>query len=432
VGALVEIAEVSLAEPLPAELTGRHLDEPRPGAVLDAKAVDVIGWVLGHERRAVAVEFSEGGEPFWRSSLRTERPDLVEAFPGRREAGQAGFRTTLNLLGTAPEFELSVAAVLEGQTRLPIAMVRGRHRWRRDRTAAFAELVSVVIPCRQQTKYLGEAIESVLAQSYPHHEVLVVDDGSTDTVGAIASRYPGIRCVREPNGGAAAARNLGIRNSNGDFLVFLDADDRLLPDGIAAGLAVLEARPECAAAIGTNRRTAFDGGPLDSHDQPVVDRRQYEELMRSNWARFQARAIYRRSLFEHVPGFEVTIEGAADFDFNLAVAREFPIASHAAPVAEHRERESNMSEDAGLMLTQTLTAMRNQRPYLRRDPARKRAYREGRRHWRRYWGDLLAAQARERFRERRFGGALRGAAKLMRHRPAALPRLLVPGRPRTA
>jgi glycosyltransferase involved in cell wall biosynthesis len=430
-GALVEIVAVSLAEPLPAELSGRHLDEPRPGAVFDAKAVDVIGWVLGNERRAVAVEFSEGGEPFWRSSLRVERPDLAEAFPARREAGRAGFRTTLNLLGTAPEFELSVVAVLEGQTRLPIAMVRGRHRWRRDRTAACAELVSVVIPCDQQTQYLGEAIESVLAQSYPHHEVVVVDDGSTDGVGAIASRYPSIRCVREPNGGAAAARNVGIRNSNGDFLVFLDADDRLLPDGIAAGLAVLEARPECAAAIGTCRRTARDGRPLDSEDQPVVDRDQYEELMRSNWARFPARAIYRRSLFEHVRSFDATIEGAADFDFNLAVAREFPIASHAAPVAEQRERESRTS-DHGLMLTQTLIAMRNQRPYVWRDSARRHAYREGRRHWRRYWGDQLAAQAHERYRERRFGAALRGAAKLLRHRPGALPRLLVPGRPRTA
>jgi glycosyltransferase involved in cell wall biosynthesis len=427
-GALVEIVEVMRVEPLPPELKGRFVDEPKPDAVLDAKAVDVIGWVLGSDKPAVGVEFSYDGKPFWRTSVRAGRPDLAEAFPDREEAAQAGFRTTLNLLGTAAEFEIEVAAVLKGQQRVPIGTIRGRHKWRRDRSPAFAELVSVVIPCYQQAQYLGEAIESVLAQTYPHLEIVVVDDGSGDNVGAIASRYPGVRCIREPNSGAAAARNAGIRNSNGDFLVFLDADDRLLPDGVGAGLRALEGRPECAAAVGTFRRATFDNRPLDTHDQPPVAEHQYEELMRSNWAGFPARAIYRRSLFEHVRGFDTSIEGAADFDLNLAVAREFPICSHEALVAEHREHSDNMSDDAGKMLEQTLIAMRKQKPYLKGDRERKRAYREGMRNWKRYWGDLLAVQVRQAMRERRFGEALGGIGKLARYRPGALPRLIGPDR----
>lgn len=429
-GALVEIGEVSLVEPLPDGLSGRHLDEPRSGAVLDAKAVDVIGWALGSEREAVAVEFSYDGKPFWRASLRAERPDLAEVFPERGEASRAGFRTTLNLLGTAAEFEVEVAAVLKGQRRVPVGTIRGRHKWRRDHSPAFAELVTVVIPCYQQAQYLGEAIESVLAQTYPHLEIVVVDDGSTDNVGAIASRYPGVRCIREPNSGAAAARNAGIRNSNGDFLIFLDADDRLLPQGVQAGVQALEARQECGAAIGTYRRTTFDNRPLETHEQPPVNERQYEQMMEDNWAGFPARAIYRRSLFEHVRGFDTAIDGTADFELNLAIAREFPIASHETMVAEHREHASNMSDDASKMLSETLVAMRRQRPHVKGDPERKRAYRRGMRSWKRYWGDLLAAQVRREMRERRFGEALRGAAKLARHRPGALPRLL--GRDRTA
>lgn len=427
-GALVEIAEVALVEPLPPELRGRHVDEPKPGAVLDAKAVDVIGWALGSERQAVAVEFSYAGKPFWRASLRADRPDLAEAFPESDGAARAGFRTTLNLLGTGAEFEVEAAAVLKGQQRVPIATIRGRHKWRRDRSPAFAELVSVVIPCYQQAQYVGEAIESVLAQSYPHLEIVVVDDGSTDNVGEIVSRYPGVRCVREENGGAAAARNAGIRHTNGDFLIFLDADDRLLPEGVAAGVRALEERPECAAAIGTFRRTTHDNRPLQTHDQPVVEQDQYEELMRSNWAGFPARAIYRRSLFEHVRGFDTEIEGTADFDLNLAVAREFSICSHSSLVAEHREHSDNMSDDAGKMLKQTLVAMRKQRPFIKGDAGRKRAYREGMRHWKRYWGDLLAIQVRQALRERRFGEALRGIGKLVRYRPGALPRLAAPDR----
>jgi len=428
-GALVEISEVTLAEPLPSELRDGFLDEPRSGAVLDAKVFDVLGWAIGSAAEAVAVEFSIEGRPFWRASLRAQRPDLAEAFPDVAHAGSAGFRTTMNLIGTPPQFELDVGVVLADQRRAQLATIRGRHRWRRDRSPAFAELVSVVIPCYGQAHYLGEAIESVLEQSYPHLEIVVVDDGSNDNASSIASRYPGVRCVREANGGMAEARNVGIRSTNGDFLVFLDADDRLLPEAVESGLRALEQRPECAAAIGTYRRTSHDGKPLATHDQPVVERDQYGRLMSDNWAGFPARALYRRSLFEHVRTFDTDLDAAADFGFNLAVVREFPVASHPALVAEHREHGTNSSGDAGRMLVQTLAAMRQQRPHVKGNPDLRHAYREGIRNWKRYYGDLLAAQARQSLREHRFGDALREAALLARYRPAALPRLFGPDRP---
>jgi glycosyltransferase involved in cell wall biosynthesis len=419
-GALVEIVDVSLAEPLPAELRGGFVDEPRSGAILDAHAVDVLGWALGAEPRAVAIEFSIDGKPFWRVPLRAERPDLAEAFPELPEAARAGFRTTLSMIGTPAEFELEIAVVLKGQRRAHLATISGRHRWRRDRATEYAELVSVVIPCYGQAHYLGEAIESVLAQTYPHLEVVVIDDESNDNASSIASRYPGVHCVRERNSGMAGARNVGIRNTNGDFLVFLDADDRLLPDAIESGLRELEQHPECACAIGTYRRTSHDGRALNTHEQPAVDQDQYAQLMRNNWAGFPARALYRRSLFEHVRGFDPDLDAAADFGFNLAVARQFPIASHGALVAEHREHGRNSSGDAAKMLTETLAAMRQQRSHLKGDPSLRRAYKEGRRHWKTYYGDLLAAQARESLHEHRYGEALREATLLARHRPRSL------------
>jgi glycosyltransferase involved in cell wall biosynthesis len=427
-GALVEIAEVSMEEPLAAELRGGFLDEPRAGTVVDAKAVDVLGWAIGADRRAVAAEFAIGERVFWRAPIRAERPDLAEAFPDRPEARMAGFKASLNLLGTPPEFELGVSIVLKDQRRVRLATIRGHHRWRRDSSPAFAELVSVVIPCYGQAHFLGEAIESVLGQTYPHLEIVIVDDESMDNASQIASRYPGVRCVRERNSGMAGARNVGIRSTNGDFLIFLDADDRLLPEAVETGLRELERHPECACAVGAYRRTSHDGKPLATHDQPAVEQDQYAQLMRSNWAGFPARAIYRRSLFEHVRGFDLDLDAAADFGFNLAVSREFPICSHAALVAEHREHGRNISANAATMLTQTLGAMRQQRPYVKGDPELKRAYREGVRYWRVYWGELLLVQARQSLRDRRFRDALREVALLARHRPTALFRLLGPNR----
>jgi len=153
--------------------------------------------------------------------------------------------------------------------------------------------------------------------------------------------------------------------------------------------------------------------------------------MRDNWAGFPARAIYRRSLLEHVRGFDASVDAAADFAFNLAIAREFPIASHETAVAEHREHGHNISSDAAKMLVETLDAMRQQRRHVRRDPELRRAYRDGVRHWKRYWGDLLVDQARESLRDRRRKDALREIVVLARHWPRGLPRLLRFGRSRS-
>ncbi len=219
----------------------------------------------------------------------------------------------------------------------------------------------------------------------------------------------------------AGARNVGIRNTNGDFLVFLDADDRLLPDAIESGLRELEQHPECACAIGTYRRTSHDGKPLNTHEQPSVDRDQYAQLMRDNWAGFPARAIYRRSLFEHVRGFDPDLDAAADFGFNLAVARQFPIRSHGTLVAEHREHGRNSSGDAAKMLTRDAGGDAPAASHAEgRSGAEAAPTGRAQRHWKAYYGDLLAAQARESLREHRYGEALREAALLARHRPRRL------------
>ena len=94
--------------------------------------------------------------------------------------------------------------------------------------------------------------------------------GSGDAPETVAGRYPGVRLIRQPNMGLAAARNTGLNAATADLITFLDADDRLLPNALASGIAALAERPGCAFAFGGHRRVAADGTPLGSDVPPSL------------------------------------------------------------------------------------------------------------------------------------------------------------------
>jgi glycosyltransferase involved in cell wall biosynthesis len=126
-------------------------------------------------------------------------------------------------------------------------------------------LVSVVIPCFRQARYLAEAVESVLAQTYPAVETIVVNDGSDDDTEAVARGYGDrIRYVSRPNGGIAAARNSGIAAARGAYLKFLDADDYLHPEQIARQVELAGGRDDVVSFTGV--RLFRDGRPEEYLD----------------------------------------------------------------------------------------------------------------------------------------------------------------------
>ncbi len=111
-------------------------------------------------------------------------------------------------------------------------------------------LVSCIVPVFNGERFLREAIESILAQTYPCLEVIVVDDGSTDgTSSVVASLGERVTYVRQDNAGPATARNRGIREARGEFVAFLDADDLWLDTKIAKQIARFQARPELAYGV---------------------------------------------------------------------------------------------------------------------------------------------------------------------------------------
>lgn len=123
--------------------------------------------------------------------------------------------------------------------------------------------VSVVIPVYNGERYLAEAIESVLAQTSPVTEIIVVDDGSTDGSAAVAERFcPAVRLVSGSHAGAGAARNRGVAESNGTLIAFLDADDVWPPDKLERQLAALS--EDCAAGFALGHTEEFVSPELDA------------------------------------------------------------------------------------------------------------------------------------------------------------------------
>ncbi len=144
-----------------------------------------------------------------RVSLNLPRPDVAAVFPSVPGAERSGFETTLSFPTIKPELQLLVQAVLQDQSRVSLGLIRTRLCWREGTAASDVRLISVIVPCYNQAHFLTEAIASILSQTYPHYEIVVVDDGSTDNTTEVAGRFPGVRCVCQDNRGLAAARNTG-------------------------------------------------------------------------------------------------------------------------------------------------------------------------------------------------------------------------------
>lgn len=277
-------------------------------------------------------------------------------------------------------------------------------------------LVSIVIPCFNPGPYLADALASAREQTHAAVEVIVVDDGSTEDLRPIVDAVAGVRYVRQRNRGVSAARNRGARESRGEFLVFLDADDRLLPDAVRTGLDELARLPDAALAAGLCYPVGPQGDPLPFKQQAPITGDPYVAMLQGNFIWMPAQVIYRRLAFEDLGGFDGTVDACADYDLYLRATRERPVVCHRALVAEYRFHDGNMSGDKALMLASALQVLDRQWGFVRRRREYRVAYDEGRRFWREYYGSGLVEDIRADVRHSPVR-AVRRAAVLLRHHP---------------
>ncbi|MGH7719384.1 MAG: glycosyltransferase family A protein [Gemmatimonadaceae bacterium] len=202
-------------------------------------------------------------------------------------------------------------------------------------------LVSCVIPVYNGARYLGEAIDSALGQSYPAIEVLVVDDGSTDDSGAVAAAYgERVRYFRQENAGPPAARNTGVREARGEVIAFLDSDDLWHGEKIERQVAQFQVRPEldgclCHAKLFWIDELREEGARYESHPRAQPPGYGSTTLMA------------RRELFRKIGDFDPKLRFGDLIDWFLRVQRHGALFEMLPDVLAYRRmHHTNLSRQA--------------------------------------------------------------------------------------
>lgn len=232
-------------------------------------------------------------------------------------------------------------------------------------TPAETPAVSVVIPCYNQGRYLWDAVDSVLRQTYPHVEAIVVDDGSTDETAAVAASFgERIRVLTQENAGLAAARNAGIRAADAPYLMVLDADDTIDPDCVERRLRFFLEDQTVGIVAGGFRL-------VDERLVPYPDAQQRWRsprgsspslYVREAWSPTCGLMLSRRALM--VCGmFDPFLRACEDWDLQMRITRRFKHVYEPEMRANYRQLPGSMSRDHLVMVDSLVQVLRKNRAY---------------------------------------------------------------------
>lgn len=217
-------------------------------------------------------------------------------------------------------------------------------------------LVTVIVTAYNVEPYVGQALESVLAQSHEPLEVVVVDDGSTDRTGAVCSRFADrIHYVRQANRGAAAARNTAIRHARGELLAFLDGDDLWDREHVATQVAAAVRFP-LSGLIASNGiefagdrivkpslLTSVGADLIRRSTTPVWHGTCYAELLAGTPISTASQVMVPRRVFEAVGLWDSRFRVSHDYDLYLRIAARFPITLVGHSSVNWRRRSDGLS-----------------------------------------------------------------------------------------
>jgi len=218
--------------------------------------------------------------------------------------------------------------------------------------------VSVIIPAYNQARYLGQALQSLLDQTYPDWDAIVVDDGSTDETAQVAQGFhdPRMRYVFQSNRGLSAARNTGLRHSSAPLVTFLDADDIFLPAKLGLLTAALERQPELGLVAGQAVLIDEEGRPTG---QPFVTRLPADSPLLALANPLHVGSVLLRRDWQAAVGyFDENLRSYEDWDLWLRLALAgCQMGTIEEPVSGYRFHSAQMTRDGGQMTTATFAVL---------------------------------------------------------------------------
>ncbi|MCA9467859.1 MAG: glycosyltransferase [Nitrospira sp.] len=238
-------------------------------------------------------------------------------------------------------------------------------------------LISVIIPAYNAERFIHLAVESVLSQSYPPHEIIVIDDGSTDNTREVLKIFEGkVRCLYQENRGPSAARNAGIRVAEGDLISFLDADDLWTSNKLDSQYAYMMAHPEIAMVFSDHEEFNEKGMSLDSYlgtklksfavfpieTGPIEN--AFEKLVVENFISTPT-VMVRKACLEKTGLFDEEIWSVEDRDLWLRISATFPIACIPKKFCKRRFHQGNISRQQELTLQGRVRVLEKNRKLFR-------------------------------------------------------------------
>ena len=224
--------------------------------------------------------------------------------------------------------------------------------------------ISVVIPAFNSERYIAEALESVLRQTTQPHEIIVVDDGSTDGTREVVQKFKNrVKYIYQDNAGSGKARNTGIINAKGELIAFLDSDDVWADNHLKGLVNKLVKHPEAAMAYGARKWIDKEGNPVkdESGQTRYPSGWIFNELFTANYIGSTSAVIVRKDALLIVGGFNESpvFRNAQDYDLWLRIAARFPIVSEPSVVFYYRRHDSNRTLDNERRVRGLLAALNN-------------------------------------------------------------------------
>lgn len=226
--------------------------------------------------------------------------------------------------------------------------------------------VSIVIPTHNRPHLLPGAVESARAAG-ANVEVIVVDDASVDETAAICRSFPGIKYIRlERNQGTAGARNVGILQSSGRYIAFLDDDDRRLPGSLDAQFEALEANPQAGFACGAMVMTDQEYQPTGEVIVPKhPDGDVFWELLELDFPVMPLSTLIRKECLLTVGLLNTHLDGIDDWDAFTRIAEIYPVIVLEEPMGLYRQPTASSGQGSSARAAQLRRVARHQRQLLK-------------------------------------------------------------------